>query len=381
MTRHIRLIFLASFFFSLHMALLAYVNSSMLNQFASANTVSLTYTISSILSLVFVGLAPKIIGRIGNMKYMLLVLITSSLLLLQISSHSGNSIIPFFILYFSLNSAVLYGLDIFLEHYSSEKNTGNTRGMYLALGNIGWVLAPILSSYITTNFGFSNVYIVSAIVIMLTLVTIFFGQRGFVDSVYKKNHFVDGINVLRKNKDLRNISILNLILQIYFVFMVIYSPVYLTEVIGFSWKTLGIILSIMLSPFVIFPYISGKIADKKGEKTLMYLSLFIMTIATFVFANLGQKHWVIYALVLFTTRVGASVLETMCDSAFFKRVTDADSSVIGTYRSMMPFAYTIGPLVAGLVYALYSYKILFSTISIVMLLSMFFVLGIKKRLP
>ncbi len=160
--------------------------------------------------------------------------------------------------------------------------------------------------------------------------------------------------------------------------MVIYSPVYLTSVIGFSWKTLGIILSVMLLPFVLFPFPAGKLADKFGEKYLMYGGLILITISTIVFANLGPASAILYASVLFLTRTGASTLETMYDSAFFKQVSDSDNAVISTYRMMMPFAYTIGPLVAGLVYALYSYKTLFVSIAIVMFVSILAVFKIKN---
>lgn len=359
------------------MALLAYVNSSMLGQFASRGLVSITYTLSAVLSLILVSIAPNIIRRIGNMKYVGISLLGSAVLLYLISSHSGLSIIPFFILYFSLNTVILYGLDLFLEHYSLESKTGNIRGVYLTLGNIGWVAAPIISSIVQTSFGFSFVYIAAAIAVITTLLVVFWGQRGFVDRIYRKSHFIDGMHILRKNKMLRLITLLNFLLQTYFVVMVIYSPVYLTSIIGFSWKTLGIILSIMLLPFVIFPYPSGKLADKFGEKQLMLIGLGIMALATVIFANLGMASAAIYALVLFATRTGASILETMCDSAFFKRVTDADSAVISTYRTMMPVAYTVGPLIAGLIFALYSYKTLFLSIGIVMALSIFIVFRLK----
>lgn len=359
------------------MALLAYVNSSMLGQFASQGIVNITYTLSAVLSLVLVGIAPNIIRRIGNMKYVGFSLVGSTLLLYLISTHSGLSIVPFFIVYFALNSVILYGLDLFLEHYSLESKTGNIRGTYLALGNIGWVAAPIISSTVQASFGFSFVYITAAMAVFATFIVVFLGQRGFVDKIYRKSHFIDGLHILRKNKALRRLTLLNFLLQTYFVVMVIYSPVYLTSVIGFSWKTLGIILTVMLSPFVIFPYPVGKLADKVGEKRLMYLGLTLMTLATIVFASLGATSAIIYALVLFATRTGASILETMCDSAFFKRVTDADSAVISTYRTMMPVAYTVGPLIAGLIFALYSYKILFLIIGVVMALSISIVYRIK----
>jgi predicted MFS family arabinose efflux permease len=296
-----------------------------------------------------------------------------------ISTHKGISIVPFFILYFSLNSLVLYGVDLFLEHYSADTQTGNIRGIYLTISNIGWVIAPLLSAKLQNNFGFSAIYLVASIAVLFTMIIIFVGQRGFIDKAYTKSSLIDGLRVLKENKNIRILTILNFILQSFFVVMVIYSPVYLTSIIGFSWQNLGILLSIMLSAFVIFPYPAGRLADTRiGEKWLICISLFIMSTATFIFAKLGAASLFSYALVLFLTRMGASVLETMCDSAFFKQVSDSDSAVISVYRNMMPFAYTIGPLLAGAIFAISSYQTLFTILGMLVLVSI--IIAMKLRI-
>ncbi len=378
MKTHLRFIFLASFFFSLHMALLAYLNSSMLSQFASPTTISIVYTVASVLSLILVSIAPSIVRRIGAFRFISCALLSSGALLYLISTHTGSAIVPFFVLYFSLNSVVLYGLDLFLEHYSSEGQTGNIRGLYLTFGNIGWVAAPIISTTLQSTLGFSVIYIVAACAVGASLVVMFSSQRGFVDKAYNTSSLLDGLRILRRHKNIRLITTLNLLLQLFFVVMVIYSPIYLTTVIGFSWKALGILLTAMLLPFVIFPYPTGYIADKYlGEKELMITGLLIMGLATLYFANLGQSTLVLYAVTLFSTRVGASILEEMCDSAFFKQVSDADSAVISIYRNMMPFAYTIGPLIAGAVFALTSYYVLFNILGVLMILATLIALQIK----
>lgn len=378
MKKHIRFIFLASFFFSLHMALLAYVNSSVLGTFVSSTTIGIIYTVASILSLLLVSIAPDVIRRIGALRYIGVSLGISAVLLYLISTHSGAAIIPFFILYFSLNSVVLYGLDIFLEHYSAEASTGNIRGAYLALGNIGWVIAPLISGSLETTVGFSAIYLAAAIVVGLTFAAMVIGQHGFVDKAYMRGTIFDGIRILRKNKNLRLITLLNFLLQLFFVVMVIYSPIYLTKVIGFSWQSFSLLLSIMLSAFVIFPYPLGKIVDKyKNERELMGLALLLMGAATLYFARLGHTSVTLYALILFLTRAGASTLETMCESAFFKQVTDKDSEVISLYRNMMPFAYTVGPLIAAALFAFTSYQTLFTVLGIIMLLSTFITIQIK----
>ena len=336
------------------------------------------YTIASALSLILVSVAPDIIRRIGALRYIGVSLSLIAVLLYLISSHTGMAIIPFFILYFSLNSVVLYGLDIFLEHYSAQSSTGNIRGAYLTLGNIGWVIAPLLSGTLESTVGFPAIYVAAAVVVIITLGTMIIGQRGFVDKAYSRSTVFDGIRILKKNKNLRLLTSLNFLLQLFFVVMVIYSPVYLTKVIGFSWQNFSLLLSLMLSAFVIMPYPMGKIVDKyKNERELMTVALLVMGAATLYFARLGHTSITLYALVLFLTRVGASTLEVMCESAFFKQVTDADSEVISLYRNMMPFAYTIGPLIAAALFAFSSYQTLFTVLGIVMLLSTILALQVK----
>lgn len=343
------------------MALLAYVNSSMLSQFAGPKTVSAVYTLASIISIILVIGAPRILRAIGNRKTVVWTLVLSALLLLGLGISSGKSALLLFVFYFSLNSVVLYGLDIFLEHYSKEQNTGNIRGLYLSLGNIGWVVAPTLSGLLETTYGFKAVYLIAALVVTVTLAIIWYTQRGFTDREYNKSHFDDGFKVLRSNKSIRTITVLNLTLHLFFVLMVIYSPLYLTTVVGFSWKTLGLLLSIMLLPFVLFPYPAGRIADKYiGEKELLVGGFLIAAAATLFFAQVTSTSFLFFAVVLFTTRVGASLVEAMCESYFFKQVTDEDSSVISIYRNMLPVAYTIGPLVGALLFSIGSYQLIFS---------------------
>jgi MFS family permease len=75
--------------------------------------------------------------------------------------------------------------------------------------------------------------------------------------------------------------------------------------------------------------------------------------------------------------MGASVLQTMVDSTFFKRVTDADSSIISTYRNMMPVAYIVGPLIGSAILNLTSYQTLFSILGSLMVLASFYSFKLK----
>jgi MFS family permease len=119
---------------------------------------------------------------------------------------------------------------------------------------------------------------------------------------------------------------------------------------GIPWNKTGILFTAMLLPFIIFQYPAGVLADKRlGEKELLIFGFLVAGIATLVFAiHRVSFSFIQIAIVLFLTRVGASIIEIMCDTYFFKQITEKDSTLVSLYRSMMPFSYVIGPVLGSL---------------------------------
>jgi MFS family permease len=366
--KKLRPIFLASFFFSIHVAFLAYINSSMLGQFGSGAMVSVVYTIASALSLLLVFSAANIVRKLGVVRLSIVALIASAFLLLLLGSETTAAyiIVPIFMLYFSLNSLIFYLFDLFIEHYSREHATGNVRGIYLTLNNVGWVLSPVIVGYLTSRHGFGIAYIIAACAVLCCFVTILASQHKFKDKPYKKEKLGLVFVALRKNDILRRTITINFVLQFFFAWMVVYTPIYLSSVIGFEWKTIGMLFSIMLLPFVLFQYPAGKIADLVGERWLIIAGLLIIAVATLLFSYLGPASLISYALVLFLTRVGASLVEVCNDSYFFKHVTDQDTTTISVYRNMMPVAYIIGPMLGALLLVFTSYASLFLILAMIL---------------
>lgn len=367
--RHLRLLFASSFFFSAHLAILAYINSSSLSRFVSDSSISLIYAGSSLLSLLWLALAPGLLRRFGNWKFALGTLsIGIASLLLLASSSAPIVFVALFTLYFSLNILITYTLDIFIEHYSTDTTTGNIRGFYLTFINLAWVGAPFAAGLLITAYGFSAMYGAAALLLVPAVLFIGAGERTFRDQVYKPAHFFKNLRALKTNKPVRLIVFLNFLLQFFYAWMVIYAPLYLTKVHGFSWETIGILFTFMLLPFVIFQYPAGKIADKiLGEKELLVAGFLIMCMATIFFALLPGGSVLTFGIALFTTRVGASIVEVMCETYFFKQVTDKETVFISFYREVMPLAYIIAPLLGVLVLAAGSYNSLFLILGAIML--------------
>jgi MFS family permease len=377
--KKLRPIFFASFLFSIHVALLAYINSTVLGSFVGQGFIGVVYTISSALALILVFFAGRLIQEMGLVRLAAITLTGSAFSLILIGSASSSAIvIPLFIFYFSLNAVMFYCFDMFIEHYSREHNTGNIRGLYLTLNNAGWVLIPSIVGAVSSTYGYSVIYVAAACMVLLSLGVLAGSQHKYKDSAYHPHSVGQIFKELRKAPAIRRIMALNFMLQFFFSWMVIYTPLYLTKVIGFDWRVLGILFSIMLLPFVLFQLPVGKMADRIGEKYLITAGFLIAGIATLLFSYLGAGTFIAYAAVLFLTRVGASFIEVSADSYFFKHVSDKDTATVGIYRNMMPIAYIIGPLLAAIIISRSNYPTLFFSLSIALFIASLYALRLKN---
>ena len=131
--------------------------------------------------------------------------------------------------------------------------------------------------------------------------------------------------------------------------MVIYTPIYLHENIGIPWKELGFVLSFMLLPFVLFQLPAGELADRFwGEKELLVGGVVIMLLSTAFIPFLTTSLAIIWAITLFITRIGASIVEISSDTYFFRQVTGDDANLISAYRAVIPLALILAPIVFSL---------------------------------
>jgi MFS family permease len=127
--------------------------------------------------------------------------------------------------------------------------------------------------------------------------------------------------------------------------MVIYMPIYLYQYIHFNWSEIGVMFTIMLLPFVLFELPVGELADHKyGEKELMAIGFVIMGVSTLLVSLITVKSIILWTILLFFTRTGASFVEITSDSYFFKQVDDRQTNVISTYRTTRPLGFIMAPI-------------------------------------
>jgi len=186
----VTLIFLLGFVFSLGLAIPAYINSTFLSTYISEKTVGLFYIISSTLTIILMVGARKILVKIGNYKTAFWAIIINILALAGLSFFNNFIIIAISLtLYLIVTTIISFNLDVFLESYSKNSSTGSTRGTYLSLSNLAWLISPAISGFILYNNEYWKIYLVSGLLMIPILYLLTKNFKNFKDPVYKKMIF------------------------------------------------------------------------------------------------------------------------------------------------------------------------------------------------
>lgn len=348
-----------SFFVALHVALPNYFNSSFLGTLVQEKTISLVYFVAAIITIFGFLSMHSILRKFGNYKTAV-ALISIQILIFYgiIFSKSAIAIVPLIILAITIVNLIGFTLDIFLERNSDIDHVGSIRGGYMTVINSAWILGPLLGGMLILGNDYKGVYVAAFGLLFPLLYLIKKNFSRFVDSVYPKITFRQTVISVLQNKDISRLWIANVALQVFYAWMTVYTPIYLSKNLGFDWSQIGIIFTIMLVPFVITQIPLGKLADRKfGEKEIMAIGYIIMGISTAVLAFCTTKNVAVWAILLFITRIGASAVEIMIETYFFKKVDQKDSEILGAFRVTRPLSFLIAPILTtvGLVFVPESY--------------------------
>jgi len=381
-SRVLFILYLTGFLFALNQALPAYINSTFLSGFATEKAVGMIYAVASVITVILFFLLPHLLRQFGNYRLAFWLFVLDGIAMLGLASaRSFWPAIGFFICVFVATFLLAFTLDIFLEHYSSNSRTGSIRGIYLTVINGAWVFSPLLAGFILSDGDYWKIYLAGAILILPALFLLRGGFKKFSDPNYKNIAVWSTLKNIWRQRDLFRIFSVSFLLGFFYTWMIIYTPIYLHDHLGFSWQTIGLIFTIMLLPFVLTETPLGKLADKKcGEKEILSLGLMIMALSTATLTFVSSTSVALWAALLFVTRVGASAVEIMSETYFFKKVQSNQADIISLYRATRPAAYVVGPLVASVLFIFVDFKMIFLALGLIMLSGLFFSLYLKDTL-
>ncbi len=362
--------YLLNFFFGLHAFALLYVNSTVLSAAVGEKAVGLIYAAAALCAIFVLSIVPLFLRDVGDRRFTLACILLEIIAALGIAvTQSPVLLVLLFIVHTVAFRAILVDLDVFLESASSEDTTGVIRGTFLTAGNTALVIAPILVGLLLGHGeAYGKVYLFAAAVLMPAALLLFFSFKHFRDPRYTRTPLLATWRKVRRHPALRRIVRIDFLLRFFYSWMVIYMPLYLHVYIGLPWDKIGVIFTVMLIPFALFELPLGALADKVyGEKELLIIGLSIMGGTALSLAFIDSKSFVVWMLALFSTRVGAAIVEIMSETYFFKHVSAEETDVIGFFRSIEPCAYVVAPVLASLMLLVAPLPALFVILAIIVL--------------
>jgi MFS family permease len=258
-----------------------------------------------------------------------------------------------------------------------ENGTGRKRGLLLTVMSIAGAIAPLIAGYLVGDGvpRFFLAYALSAGLMVPFLAVVMKSFMQFEDPVYRHINLFSSLSYFWFQKNLRFVFVAHFLLQLFFAWMVIYTPLYLSKVIGFGWEDIGFILFFALLAYVIFEYPIGEIADRYiGEKEMMATGFLVMAVSTIWLGFLDTQALVPWMVTMFLSRFGASLVETTSESYFFKHIEGSDANIIGFFRITRPLAYICGAGIGSIALLSVSFTGLFIVLGLLMLVGIPFAL-------
>ncbi len=353
-------------------ALLTYITSTYFKEVLQTNNISWTYLVANIILLIFLINIHNIIRIIGKTITFHLINICKISIFVALILINNVVADTFFLIIFIVFDVLAWVLiNIILESYSVDKESGKIYGFNLTLTNLGFLAAPIISTQLLNQFGFKGVFSLAIAVTALIFIIAFFNLKQTGHHYTQKINYKDLLKKLSPRKDIVNIYLVSVSLNFFYALMVIYTPLYLLNK-GLDWSQIGIIFTIMLIPFIFLQYPAGLLADKKfGEKEILFISFIIMGIATIVFYLTDSVGVTILSIILLFSRIGAALVEILQTSYFFKRIDGDDVEIISFFQTAKPIAYILAPIISSIILIFFEIQSIFLVSAIISFLTLY----------
>jgi len=377
------LIYVLSIVFTFHGLLVAYSNSTFMEQFASPAAIGALYTIASSLAVFSFLFISRVLRKIGNVRLTIYLALAeiASLITLGLTDSSGTAIVAF-VAFMTLNPLIYLSIDIFSESIigDNEGSTGSKRGLTLTLMSLAAMAGPLALGAIVgdDDANLYKTYLVSAGVFSVFILVILAKFKSFDDPQYKEIQVLSAIHSFWKKKDVRNVFLAHFTLQIFFSWMVIYFPLYLATEIGFTWDIIGTIIAVGLFAYVLVEYPTGLIADKfLGEKEMMAAGFLILAISTSWISFITTAPVIAWMVLMFISRIGASLVEATTESYFFKHTKGTDANIMSFFRLTRPLAMVVGALLGSVALLYLPFQLIFIVLGFMMIPGIFFTASLK----
>ena len=379
----LKILSLCSFLLGISSALILYLESDYFKIALGSNNITFYFIAGYILALILIFNWHHLVRRYGKVRVFLLNMTAKSLVVLMLVFFPINRFsVWLLVLYIASTVLMWIDLDVLLEACSKDLKTGKIRGAYLTIMNTGYLIAPLLAGILISHWGMRSVFLFSALALIAVIFIASLKLKKITDCEIEDLGFFLLMKKVFQRKNVMRIYYISFLLELFYALMIVYTPLYLLD-LGFSWAKIGGIFSIMLIPFVLLQYPAGVLADKKyEEKDMIVGALLLMAASTTIIFFIHTREYFLWAAILFATRIGASLIEILRDSYFYKRIDQIDVDIVDFFRSVRPVAYILGLAIATPIVYFAHIRYIFLFVGLMMLTGVPFAMKMaSSRIP
>lgn len=403
-----------TFFYTLHLALPIYILSDYLSAYIDTKYIGVIFGISGLLSIYLINSYNKLLRQYHNYKTTFGLIIADIITLIMMSMiNSPIYVSVFTILYISIVALLGVSVNLYVEEFSNNKDTGVVRGIFLTISSLALILGLFIANKLTAQiwdienytfikYNYTYIFLVDALLLLPIIYLVRHYYRHVQEPKYTGGNMWSVLKHLRRNTNLKGVFTANLMVAVFVTTMITYFINYLTRYGHLAMPDyIGILMPIALLPFIIIPYKVGDLADKKyGEKEFMIIGLAIMAISllaiplasmyidniihsmsmafnsnilninksitnignvlpiglqdnlNIINAKLHYKMMIIWGAVLILGRIGSSMVETAANSYFYKTISRTDSDSIALFTNIGAIGIVIGGTLSVISYYL-----------------------------
>lgn len=209
---------------------------------------------------------------------------------------------------------------LFRDEEKDDSKLNEDEGLLYTLINIGWLIGPLIAGFVLVTYNMQAVFISSSIFIVITLLILLTFNLKLPKKEKEKKldiNIILNIKEFIKTKKLYLPYLVALGIEIWWALIYIYVPLFIINK-DLGNEIVGIFLSAVIVPLILFEFKAGKLVNKYGFKKLIVLGFFFLTIIS-IFAFFSNNIY-LTLLLLILGSIFMAFIEPLQDSYFFKQV-------------------------------------------------------------
>ncbi len=218
----------------------------------------------------------------------------------------------------------------FVAFFSLDKDANKNMGFYIAMGTLGFSIAPLISSGITDIFGLEKLPFASVVGIITALAMFLFVPKlSLYELSSNDSSFLKAFKDIIKNKDMVILIMISVLKSLVVSSFTLTLP-FLWKQNGFRPSQIGMILFVFLVFGAAGTYMSAFIENRFGIKKVFYLSMMSVFPLAIIFYNLHNTHF-LYALIAFVLIGFVSFLSVPVNMVMAQKIMPQYNSMISGF--------------------------------------------------